>query len=79
MDAGAAKNATFFAIFAALPSVSYPNLLLEAGEMKAYSRGIGLSDVALFLAGRRVNARIFTKDMKLQTLLSYGETFDAKK
>ncbi|WP_169314427.1 hypothetical protein [Turneriella parva] len=53
--------------------------MLEAGEMKAYSRGIGLSDFALFLAGRRVNARIWTKDKKLQALLSYGETFDAKK
>jgi len=68
--------------FAALPSVSFVNLWLEAGErareLKAYSRGVGLIDVALIVAGRRANARIWTKDKKLLNLLSKGDIFHAK-
>jgi hypothetical protein len=47
-------------------------------ELKAYSRGVGLIDIALIVAARRAHARIWTKDKTRVSLVSKGDIFDAK-
>lgn len=70
--------------FAALPRANQSSdLWFTAGELsrdlKAYSRGVGLIDVALIVAARSVRARIWTEDKKLMALLKKEEVFYAKK
>lgn len=70
--------------FAALPRANQTaDLWFEAGrlsrELKAYSRGVGLIDVALIVAARSTRTQIWTKDKKLLGLLMKEEIFHAKK
>lgn len=70
--------------FAALPHCTETaEGWLETGklsfDLKAPSRGVGLIDLSLIAAARRHNAKIWSKDKKLLSLLNKGEIFHAKK
>ncbi len=56
-----------------LPVCSLKNLWIEAGEYsskhKLFSKGVGLIDCVIFLAARRHNARIWSLDKKLNSIL----------
>lgn len=69
--------------YLALPQVHSADLLVAAGNLsyneKAYSRGIGLIDLALICAARESRAKIWSRDRKLVSLLRKGEIFHAQK
>ncbi|MFZ5628051.1 MAG: PIN domain-containing protein [Spirochaetota bacterium] len=69
--------------YLALPQVHSADLLLAAGNLsyneKAYSRGIGLIDLALICAARESRAKIWSRDRKLLSLLKKEEIFHAQK
>lgn len=69
--------------YQALPQVHSPDLFVAAGKLsyqeKAYSRGVGLIDLALILAARESRAKIWSRDRKLLSLLKKEEIFHAQK
>ncbi|MBL8034632.1 MAG: hypothetical protein JNJ69_13085 [Leptospiraceae bacterium] len=70
--------------FAVLPTVAAgKDLWLQAGALshsvKAYSRGVGLFDMAIVVAARQTQALLWSKDKKLLSILKKEEIFHAKK
>lgn len=58
-------------------------LAIEAGlisySLKAHAKGVGLIDLIMVMAARRANARIWSRDKALLSLLRKEEKFHAKK
>lgn len=71
------------AYYNALPQCEETGLWLEAGllsySVKALNRGVGLIDLAIVTAARRANAKIWSRDKKLLSILKKEEKFHAKK
>ncbi|HNA80019.1 MAG TPA: PIN domain-containing protein [Turneriella sp.] len=69
--------------YQALPQVRSADLFVTAGNLsykeKAYSRGVGLIDLALICAARESRAKIWSRDRKMLSLLKKEEVFHAQK
>jgi len=56
-----------------LPKIKHEGLWIEAGEYSyennLISKGVGLIDAAIIIAAQRVNARIWTLDKRLHSIL----------
>lgn len=62
-----------------LPSAGFEGIWIEAGQYSSkhrlYSKGIGLIDASLLIAARKKEAKIWTLDKKLISILSKDETY----
>lgn len=63
-----------------LPHLNEDDVWLEAGSVsqkeKWFAAGVGLIDAALIIAARRANAKIWTLDKKLKSVLKLAEVYE---
>ena len=62
-----------------IPKIEEKGIWLEAGEFsgkqKLLSKGIGLLDIVILLIAKKANAKLWTLDKKLLSLLKPAETY----
>ncbi len=62
-----------------LPKVNHENILIEAGIYSStnnmFSKGVGLIDCAIIIAAKKINAKIWSLDKKMNSVLKKIEMY----